>query len=389
MADATFSQNILSKYQPYISINQSYYTTFSDLITNVIFKDKDNSFSLQYKLYYGILGSSTINNLDFFELFEKKFTEINGDNSWIKEGIKCENIPKHIKLFSEMNNLLAHKPWALVWTHFLQFDNGLSYFLFQSATIMTTIHRFITIISFLELFVKNNVIKKNIFANNEKKEKIEFLKLIETEYNIKRKLNSKKDEKKENENNDEKTNAINFFSEKNKFLRKYMSNDPIIYINFDQHNDKYLYIDDFDWKTNAKYFYVDYAEKEMDFLENEFKLLDNISNNEKNYNRIFCLKDTIEKYVEIIYGINDREYDYHKTNIYLSMDLKNLIKKIACFPQNIKDENLNDLLLILNEGDLLRLIFIITAIKQKISLTYFARAFNDFSSNKNKFKYDD
>ena len=126
----------------------------------------------------------------------------------------------------------------------------------------------------------------------------------------------------------------------------------------------------------------------MDFLEKDIKALDTLSNNEKNKNNIFKHKNTIEKYVEIILGIRDREYDYHKTNEVLNMDIKNLIKKIACFPEKLNDENLDDLLLILNAKNLLILIFIIAAIKQKISLTYFAKAFDDFSSNKNKFDYN-
>ena len=389
------SHPIISKYHQYLSLYKSYYSSFINLISNVIYEDEDSSFSFQYKLYYGIMASSTMNNIELFDDFKKKFLECNGDKLWVEQGIQCENIPKQIKLFANINDILAHKPWILHWTHFIEFDNGLSFFLFQSAIILTTIQRFATIISAMELFLKKNITINDLIFQNEE----DNLKNNEIENKIKKK-NSKRDEKIKSENEkviisvkqnyiDEKDlNEKKKQNTNNNFSIKFLLKEPVIYEDFNQHHDKYLYVDDFDWKTNAKYFYVDYASKEMDFLEKEFKALDILSNNEKNKNNIFKHKNTIEKYVEIILGIRDREYDYHKTNEVLNMDIKNLIKKIACFPEKLNDENLDDLLLILNAKNLLILIFIIAAIKQKISLTYFAKAFDDFSSNKNKFDYN-
>ena len=391
----TNSHPIISKYHQYLSLYKSYYSSFINLISNVIYEDEDSSFSFQYKLYYGIMASSTMNNIELFDDFKKKFLECNGDKLWVEQGIQCENIPKQIKLFANINDILAHKPWFLHWTHFIEFDNGLSFFLFQSAIILTTIQRFATIISALELFLKKNITINDLIFQNEE----DNLKNNEIENKIKKK-NSKRDEKIKSENEkviisvkqnyiDEKDlNEKKKQNTNNNFSIKFLLKEPVIYEDFNQHHDKYLYVDDFDWKTNAKYFYVDYASKEMDFLEKEFKALDTLSNNEKNKNNIFKHKNTIEKYVEIILGIRDREYDYHKTNEVLNMDIKNLIKKIACFPEKLNDENLDDLLLILNAKNLLILIFIIAEIKQKISLTYFAKAFDDFSSNKNKFDYN-
>ena len=46
-----------------------------------------------------------------------------------------------------MNHILVHKPWILYLAHFAEFYNGMTFFLFQSAIILTTMHRFATIIS--------------------------------------------------------------------------------------------------------------------------------------------------------------------------------------------------------------------------------------------------
>ena len=290
------------------------------------------------------------------EDFKKKFLLYGGDTSWIEQGIKCENIPKHIKGFAKLNDILVRKPWILFWAHFVEFDNGMTFFLFQSAIILTTIHRFATIISWLNLF-------KNKKDNANK------------EINTGKKINDKEEDK---------IGSIDNKTYEN-LKGQYILN-PIEHTDFDQHSEKYLFVDDFDWKTNAKYFFSDYSEKEMDFLEKEFKSFNSVpfEEKEKDKENIFLKKNAIEKYISIILGIKDNSYDYHNTNKSLPIYLKTIIKKIVCFPEKIQEENLNNLLLIENEDNLIRLIFLVTIIKQKICLTFFAKAFDDFSNNKNR-----
>ena len=359
--DDSESNSINEIYISYLSINPSYYEAFSSLINNVIYKDNDNSFSLQHKLYYGILASSAIGSNMMLEHFKKKYEKYGGDRSWVEEGIKNENIPKRIKGFAKMNDILVHKPWILFWAHFAEFDNGMTFFLFQSAIILTTIHRYATIFSWFQIFNNSNNTKETAEDNetisetkNDEMEKAQF-------------PENKKDE-----------NIIKNLKE------KYILS-PIVHTDFDPHTEKYLLTEDFDWKTNAKYFFSDYAQKEMDFLEQEFKSLDSIPYDESDENNILKKKNAIEKYVGLILGIKDNSYDYHNTNKHLSKYLKALIKKIVCSPEKLYEETLEDLLIIIKEKEnLIRLIFLVTAIKQKICLTFFAKAFDDFSSNKNK-----
>ena len=61
--------------------------------------------------------------------------------------------------------------------------------------------------------------------------------------------------------------------------------------------------------------------------------------------------------------------------------MKIVIKKIACYPDKFHEENLKDLKI--DNENLIRLILLVTAIKQKICLTFFARAFDDFINNHN------
>ena len=173
---------------------------------------------------------------------------------------------------------------------------------------------------------------------------------------------------------------------KKEIFRKYISEFIMTYNNFNPHIEKYLLVEDFNWKTNAKYFFFDYAGKEMEYLDKELKVLENITlekENEKNDKKIniFKLRNAIEKYISLIFGINDDEYNYHLTNESIAVELKRVIKKIACYPDQISEIELDSCLKILTKEQFVYLIFIVTSIKQKISLTFFAKAFEDFKSN--------
>ena len=53
MAQESLSNEILKIYEPYFLIFPEYYKVFNDLINNIIYKDNEGSFPLQYKLFYG------------------------------------------------------------------------------------------------------------------------------------------------------------------------------------------------------------------------------------------------------------------------------------------------------------------------------------------------
>ena len=401
ISNSDLSINILKIYEPYFLMIPNYYQVFTELINNIIYKDNDSSFSLQYKLFYGLMASSTVGCEYLLYDFEKSFLDIGGDKSWIEEGLKCKNIPEQIRGMATINNLLAHKPWSMVWGHFSEFKNGLSVFLFQSAIILTSVQRLASIISSL-----NSLIQKNI--EDEKKgknfEKLKDDQKTKDEKNNKDELAKKKKRQKSDNLEDEIEKVIisvkkNYKKNKNKkeeetkdkeiknikdIFKKYISEFIVSYNNFNPHMEKYLLEEDFNWKTNAKYFYFDYAGKEMDYLDKELKLLENLAlENEDDNNKginLFKLRNDIEKYIGVIFGITDDEYYYHQINESLSIELKRVIKKIACYPDQILEQELESCLEILTKEQLVYLIFIVTSIKQKISLTFFAKAFDDFIS---------
>ena len=436
ISNSDLLKELLKIYEPYFLIFPNYYKEYTEFINNMIYKDNDSSFSLQYKLFYGLMASSTIGCECLLLDFEKLFLNFGGDKSWIEEGLKCKNIPEQIRGLAIINNILAHKPWVLDWRQFSEFKNGLYSFLFQSAIILTSIQRFASIIS---SFNSLNIImnKNSEYEKSDKKEK-----------NDKSKQNQNtKEEQKEKEHNDNKNNkdyeynwgveatkkrkkqksgeklvdeiqkaiiSVKKSFKKNKenieeeeemkdiddkkdvivikdIFKKYISELIISYNNFNPHIEKYLLIEDFDWKKNAKYFFVDYAGKEMEYLEKELKVLENLTletetNNDENKINIFNLRNTIEKYLCLIFGINDEEYNYHQINESIAVELKKVIKKVACFPDQILELEINSCLELISKKQLVYLIFIVSSIKQKISLTFFAKAFDDFISNNKSIK---
>ena len=167
LSNSDLLKELLKIYEPYFLIFPDYYRVYIELINNMIYKDNDSSFSLQYKLFYGLMASSTVGCEYLLLDFEKLFINFGGDKSWIEEGLKCKNIPEQIRGMAIINNILAHKPWVLDWRQFSEFKNGLYSFLFQSAIILTSIQRFASIISSFNSL--NIIINKNI--ENEKNEK--------------------------------------------------------------------------------------------------------------------------------------------------------------------------------------------------------------------------
>ena len=217
--------------------------------------------------------------------------------------------------------------------------------------------------------------KKDEVKKKNKKEKHEqhILKVITS-------VKKNYEENKEDKEDGEKTFLIN----KKEIFQKYMSLLIVSYTDFKPHIEQFLTTDDFNWETNAKYFFSDYAGKEMDYLNTEFKNLENLSSKDIQDDvkiNIFNLREAIEKYLTLIFGIKNEDYNYHNNNLSMSVELKTIIKKIACYPELIKEQELNNCLEILNKKELVYLILIVTSIKQKISLTFFAKAFDDFTSN--------
>lgn len=413
------SKNIIKIYESYFLIIPDYYNIFKDLLNNIIYEDNDNSFSLQYKLFYGIMASSTLGSEYLLDDFKRIFLLLGGDKSWVEQGLKCENIPEHIKGMATINNILAHKPWIMDWRHFAGFKNGLSFFFFQSAIILTTIHRFASILSSLNLIIHNDIVEEEKREENNKMNKIKQIKETKEEEKIKneikddekedkkddnltdlslkkKKLKNSKMEKRiqkiitsvkknytENKEEDDKKENEDTINKKEIF-KNYISDLIISYTDFNPHIEKYLNIEDFNWKGNAKYFYFDYAGKEMEYLDKELKFLENINSEDiKNIKKldIFKLRGAIEKYIALIFGIIDDQYNYHLTNEYIPVELKRIIKKIASGPEQIKEQELSSCLEILSKEELIYLIFEVTSIRQKISLTFFAKAFEDFTSN--------
>ena len=415
MAQESLSNEILKIYEPYFLIFPDYYKVFNELINNIIYKNNDGSFPLQYKLFYGLMASSTIGCENLLDDFIRIILILGGDKSWIEKGLKCENIPEHIKGMATINNILAHKPWIMDWRHFASFKQGLSNFLFQSAIILTTIQRFASIISGLNLIIHyDNIEKEKKNKKDKDSEQLEKEEVkIKEENNIKKGNKEiddkdKKDEVRKRkkklkaeiieeqiqkvitsvkknyteikyENEEEKKNLIN----RKEIFQKYMSDLIFSYSDFDPHIEKYLVTEDFNWKTNAKYYFIDNAGKEMDYLDKELKTLENLSSKSIGNNfkiNIFKLRDAIEKYLTLIFGINDNEYNYHNNNLSMSVEIKRIVKKLACYPEQIREQELASCLEKINKEELVYLILIVTSIKQKISLTFFAKAFDDFKS---------
>ena len=413
MDEDSLTNKILKIYEPYLSISTEYNKAFNDLIKNIIFKNSEGSFPLQYKLFYGFMASSTIGCEKLLDDFIRIYSTLGGDKSWIEKGLECENIPEHVRGMATINNILAHKPWVMDWRHLAPFKIDLAFFLFQSAMILTTIQRFASIISILNLLIANDKKKedKKIEPNNktetetetekekikdEKEEKDEKIKDLkdkskDKKYEVKKKNKKEKHEEqiqkvissikkknteiKENEKEGENTIVMN------KKFQKYMSELITSYTDFNPHVVKYLSTEEFSWIEDTRICFFNCVGKDMDYLDKEIKILESLNSDTINNNikiNIFNLKEAIEKYIWLIFGIKDEEYNYHNNNESLTVKLKRNIKKIACYPGQIQEQELENCLKIINKEELIYLVLLVTSAKQKASLTFFAKVYDDY-----------
>ena len=88
--------------------------------------------------------------------------------------------------------------------------------------------------------------------------------------------------KKYTENKEEDNKEENKDINKKEIFKLYISDLIISYSDFNPHIEKYLHLEDFNWEENAKYFYFDYAGKEMKYLDKELKFLKNMDLDSKN-----------------------------------------------------------------------------------------------------------
>lgn len=78
-----------------------------ELLTSTSSKIVDNS----WKYYLAIIAAATYRSEYILSYFQLEFLSNNGDINWLTIGIK--ETPDKLKVFGEINNILAHQPWKL------------------------------------------------------------------------------------------------------------------------------------------------------------------------------------------------------------------------------------------------------------------------------------
>lgn len=405
--DSILQKNRLKIYEPYLLSFPESFKLFRDTINNIIYS-QGQSFPFQEKFFLCIMGASTIGCEYLVNEFKRKFLLSGGNASWLINGLKEEKMPEQIKNLSQLNNLLAHKPWVIQECHIKETKMNIE-LLCISVLILTTVQRFATIISSLKLVIETN----NYIKDSQKGINVGKKTLTENEEETKAiKLNIYKElEKAENERSVEPTpnnsskNKINDkaikelyhecspvieYSKENpysKYISKYISSFNNKYQNFQTDVEYFLSKYDFNWEDDAKYLLSKYADEYIEYIIKEHDYLTTVtSNNIGKYKKIVDtrkFREAIAIYVELIYGIIDDSYNYKKTNKILTKEFKCVLKKIACFPEQINQEDLDYTLQIISLEEVIHVILMISIIKQHISLTFFAKVIYELNRKNN------
>lgn len=92
----------------------------------------------------------------------------------------------------------------------------------------------------------------------------------------------------------------------------------------------------------------------------------------------FHFRDAIEKYVEKLMGIYHEDYNYSIMNKLINDDLKKFIKSVLFSSKELTRADISKLDLPFNNRDLLQLIITVVNLKERISLTYIAYAYDSY-----------
>ena len=97
------------------------------------------------------------------------------------------------------------------------------------------------------------------------------------------------------------------------------------------------------------------------------------------------LRKAVWYYVQLLFGITYDFYDYQEVNQMLTIPAKTYIKKVACFPHLVSEDDVNVIMqhLLLSSKEILHISFLVIEAKRECELLYFARALKGYLDSLN------
>jgi sestrin len=84
--------------------------------------NKEDVLPITWKYYISIMAVSCYDCEYLLKILEEQFLLFGGDVSWLTEGLKA--IDRKLRRISELNELMAYRPWIIDYTHIESIAKG-------------------------------------------------------------------------------------------------------------------------------------------------------------------------------------------------------------------------------------------------------------------------
>lgn len=130
-------------------------------------------------------------------------------------------------------------------------------------------------------------------------------------------------------------------------LSRFLSDSELSHVDFDYKSQQYsiFRLQDYNWEEHACPSISKYLPETGDFIDREFNAILNLTDNSIFNSRqqaespenvdTWPFRQAIWYYVLRLAGLSHDDYNYHEVNIYLNKRIKQYIKKVACYPEQI------------------------------------------------------
>ena len=157
---------------------------------------------------------------------------------------------------------------------------------------------------------------------------------------------------------------------------RYSLDIDMVYEDFNVHSSKRMYSCDFNWEHHGYSCLSRYypgIEKKMDAVfRRAATMTDGSINSIEADTEKF--RSAIRHYALVLFGVNNDAYEYRYVNIFLPIELKVFIKKLACWPHTVTIENVRHMGVQLAEREKIHIAILVLEAKKQAALLFALRA---------------
>lgn len=153
-------------------------------------------------------------------------------------------------------------------------------------------------------------------------------------------------------------------------------------MDYDTFNSIYLESLDFNWNDQGKYILENILFDKISVIQKELEYMMQLtSKSVKNIQTVVDttkLRNAMRCYVEIIFGIYNKDFDHAKMNTLVKREAKSFIKIIACHSgiEEISKDCLTFMKSSYNIHEIFHIMYFTCWVKNKVELTYFSKYFS-------------